>query len=73
MEIVGQCDAATLLPNIEKHINPGTIVWSNGWAAYNRVAVLPGVAGHQTVNHSIQFINPRTGVHTNAIESYWKR
>ena len=73
MEIVDQRDAATLLPIIERHINPGTIVWSDGWAAYNRVAGLPGVAGHQTVNHSIQFINPRTGVHTNAAESYWNR
>ena len=55
MEIVDQQDAAMLLPIIQQHINPGTTVWSDMWAAYNGVAELPGVAAHQTVNHSIQF------------------
>ena len=73
MEIVDQRDAATLLPIIQQHINPGTTVWSDMWAAYNGVAALPGVAAHQTVNHSIQFLNPVTGTHTNTIESYWNR
>ena len=73
MEIVDQRDAATLLPIIQRHINPSTTVWSDMWAAYNRVATLPGVADHQMVNHSIHFLNPVTGVHTNTIESYWNR
>ena len=30
------------------------------WAAYNGVGVLPGVLRNDTVNHSIQFINPVT-------------
>ena len=43
------------------------------WAANNGVSALPGVASHETVSHSIQFINPVSGVHTNTIESYWNR
>ena len=31
MEIVDQRDAATLLPIIQQHINPGTTVWSDMW------------------------------------------
>ena len=62
MEVVDQRDASTLLPIIRDHILPGTTIWSDMWAAYNRVSTLPGVSDHETVNHS-----------TNAIEAYWNR
>ena len=73
MQIVDQRDAATLLPIISDHVEGGTTVWSDMWAAYNGIAALPGVTAHETVNHSIQFVNPVTGVHTNTIETYWNR
>jgi len=73
MEIVDRRDAATLLPIIEAHVLPGTIVHSDQWAAYNQVASLNPVAQHSTVNHSIEFVNSSTGVHTQNIESYWNR
>ena len=46
------------------------IVHSDEWAAYNHVQQLPNV---HTVNHSITFVNPATGTHTQNIESYWNR
>ena len=73
MEIVPRRDAPTLLPIIDAHVAPGTTVWSDEWAAYRRVQGLPNVNGHATVNHSIQFVDQQTGVHTQAIESYWNR
>ena len=73
MEVVDQRNSATLLPIISNHIEPGTTIWSDGWAAYNGMAALPGVAGHETVNHSRHFVNPRNGVNTNGIDSYWNR
>ena len=43
------------------------------WAAYNYVQSLPNIAGHQVINHSLHFVFPARGVHTQNIESYWNR
>ena len=71
MQTIPQWDARTLLPIIQQHVRPGTIVWSDEWQAYNRVQQLNPVAQHQTVNHSITFVDPVTGVHTQNAESFW--
>ena len=73
VEVVAQRDAATLLPIIQQHTRPGTEIHSDEWAAYNNVSTLPTVSSHRTVNHSLHFKDPVTGVHTNNIESYWCR
>ena len=73
MEIVNDRTAATLLPIIEDHTHNGTIIWSDSWAAYNNIQQLPTVQNHDTVNHSLEFVDCQTGVHTNHIESYWNR
>ena len=73
MEVVTTRDANTLLPIIQAHIAPGTIVHSDEWHAYRRVSTLPSVSSHQTVNHSITFVDPISGTHTQHIESYWNR
>ena len=73
MEVVQKRDAATLLPIIAAHTAPGTIIHSDQWAAYRRVHALPNVAAHGVVNHSLNFVEPVTGVHTQHVESYWCR
>ena len=73
MQLVARRDAATLLPIIQSHIAPGTIIHSDQGSMYNRVGTLPSVSSHGTVNHSIEFVNSTTGVHTQNIESYWNR
>ena len=67
MEVVPNRSAATLLPLIQAHVAPGTIIHSDEWSA---VGSLPNVSAHEIVNHSIEFINPTTGAHTQNIESY---
>ena len=73
MEIVPSRDAATLLPTIRAHVRPGTIIHSDQWRAYSRVASLTPVASHSVVNHSLHFVDPATGTHTQNIECYWSR
>ncbi len=73
MTIVQQRDAQTLLPIIQTHVAPGTVIHSDQWAAYNRVGSLPNVSSHSTVNHSVTFVDPSTGTHTQNVESYWNR
>ena len=73
MELVQRRDAATLLPIIQAHASNGTIIHTDQWSAYSQVSSLPNVGGHQTVNHSITFVDPATGTHTQNIESYWSR
>ena len=73
MTIVPDRSAQTLLPILQQHLHSGTIVHSDEWAAYNRVQQLRQVSHHETVNHSLHFVDPVTGVHTQNIESYWNR
>ena len=68
---LGRRNAATLLPIIQQHVRPGTVVYCDEWAAYHQVQQLPPVTHHSTVNHSLTFIDPITGTHTQNIESYW--
>jgi len=51
---------------IRDWIEAGTTVISDSWAAYRDLRS-HGYT-HHTVNHSIQFVNPDNGAHTNKIE-----
>ena len=70
MELVEKRDAATLLPIINRIVRPGSIIHSDQWRAYNRIS---DTFQHEKVNHSENFVDPDTGVHTKNIESYWNK
>jgi hypothetical protein len=50
-------------------IEPSTTVTSDYWAAYRNLES-KGFT-HRSINHSMQFVDPDTGAHTNTIESKW--
>jgi transposase-like protein len=63
--------ADTLMAVIRDWIEPDTTVISDSWGAYRGL----GSQGykHRTVDHSIQFVDPQTGAHTNTILSMFHR
>ena len=53
---VARRDAATFIPIIQQYIHPGSIIYSDQWAAYNQITAATGMA-HMTVNHSLNFVD----------------
>ncbi|RUS81879.1 hypothetical protein EGW08_010349 [Elysia chlorotica] len=74
LELVPDRTAATLLPLIQRYIAPGSIINSDGWAAYNNIDTLPVNPPYQhlVVIHDQNFVDPVTGACTNQVECYWK-
>ncbi len=58
-----------LLPLIKKHVYPGTIIRTDCWAAYD---LSDEDYIYETVNHSLYYKDPITGVYTNHNESNWR-
>lgn len=66
-------DAQTLLPILEANVAPGSIIHSDGWAAYQGIAAMPVNPRftHLAVNHKENFVDPNTGACTNHVERMW--
>lgn len=60
---------STLNEIIMQHVHPGSKVLTDGWKAY-KGALEKNNLSHSTVNHSLNFKDPYTGVHTNTIEGF---
>ena len=70
--IDGKQSAENLIPLIQQHIRPGSIIYSDLWRAYNSIPRLPEGYSHSQVNHSENFLSPDDpNVHTQNIESLW--
>ncbi|KCZ79255.1 hypothetical protein H312_03360 [Anncaliia algerae PRA339] len=69
MEILPDRFAATLLPIIRRICRNGIITHSDEWAAYDQINRKLGFI-HYSVNYSLYFVDPITGIHTQHIESF---
>lgn len=58
-----------LIPLIQKHVATGSIVHTDEWRAYNKLARCGYI--HKTVNHSKEFVAV-DGTHTQRIEANWR-
>ncbi|GBL73930.1 hypothetical protein AVEN_230867-1 [Araneus ventricosus] len=67
--VVENRTSEVLLSVIEEHILPGTTVMSDCWSSYQCLSDEGFV--HLTVNHSMHFVDPDTGAHTQSIEGTW--
>jgi hypothetical protein len=61
---------ATLEDIISRHVYPGSILLTDLWRGYSGLTEHFGYE-HQTVNHSLNFVDPETSTHTNTIEGTW--
>ena len=59
--------AATLLPIIAQSILPGSTVMPDLWAAHGGIGAMR--FQHHTVNHTLNFVDPVTGTHTQNVKN----
>lgn len=67
-------NAITMLNIIQENVLPGTRIITDQWRAY--ATALSNLTGyeHQTINHSLHFVDPiQQEVHTQNIEGLWSR
>lgn len=72
MEVVPNRSQDTLIPIISRVCRPGTRIISDEWKGYLNINRVLGFQ-HDTVNHSVNFVNPINHAHTQNIESYWAK
>uniref|UniRef100_A0A0N5BNY8 DDE_Tnp_IS1595 domain-containing protein n=1 Tax=Strongyloides papillosus TaxID=174720 RepID=A0A0N5BNY8_STREA len=63
-------DTKIFLDVTKKHILSGSIIHTNLWQGYNGIVKTLDLQ-HCAMNHSVDFKNPQTNAHTNAIEGPW--
>jgi len=62
-------DSATLISIVEQHVDERSTVITDCWKGYCQLE--QDNWSHLTVNHSMNFVDPTTGTHTQNIENMW--
>ena len=68
---------ATLLPIIQKHVAPGSTIYTDEYKSYGGIKWIrtrdgePAKFEHYTINHS-SGVYVQGEVHTNSVEGFWK-
>jgi transposase len=67
--MIPDVSGATLMPIIRRKVLPDSIVYTDGWKAYNALDV--SEFHHQRINHGEEFAVGRN--HINGIENFWNQ
>lgn len=64
----------TMVRIISEYCLPGTTIVTDQWRAYSSAIQTLGNMQHETINHSLYFVDPeRHDIHTQNIEGLWSR
>jgi transposase-like protein len=66
-EVVEDRSEETITRVLCKHIAEGSVIWTDMWRGYASLSTRFNIE-HQTVNHSLWFKDPESGVNTNTVE-----
>jgi transposase-like protein len=64
--VVENCKMETLQPNVERHVESGSNVYTDAYVSYNQ---LDAEYVHNVINHAVEYVNGH--IHTNGIENFW--
>lgn len=64
--VVPDTEAATLMPEIRRNVQPGATIYTDSHASYGRVG---DHWTHETVDHATYYVHG--AVHTNGLENFW--
>ncbi len=65
-EVIQDARLTTLVPNIQKHVEAGSTVYTDEWRAYFG---LQAEYNHEVINHAVAYVIDN--VHTNGVENFW--
>jgi len=68
---VNDRSAETLSTVMKCFIHSESIVYSDCWKGYTNLVAKGICKEHKTVNHSVNYVDPESGAHTNSIEGHW--
>ena len=69
-EIVPNCKKKVLQAIIKGKIDPGAVIYSDGWRGYDGLVDV-GYDKHYRVNHGKNEFSKGKGIHINGIENFW--
>ena len=69
-QMIADCGRATLVPIVRRKVKPASVVYSDGWSAYDTLSV-EGYE-HERIDHDAELVADG-GRHINGIENFWSQ